>query len=383
MAASRPLPAKPSLAVLPLANLSGDARWERLADGITEDIITDLARDPDLFVIARNSTLPYKGKAADVRQVGRELGVRYVLEGSLQAVPGRVRVTAQLIDATTGGHLWAERYDRPEADLFAVQDEVARNVASALGGWYGRVNEARRAEAKRRPPASLEAYDLYLLGLEQKHQLTKASMHDAIRSFSRAVELDPGFARGWTMLGAGLQPLSRERLRRRCVRRQPALCRSDPKKAADLDPFDPFTQAMLGSVRGLEGDPKGAEVAFDRALALAPNDAQHADSRGVEPAAHRRAGGRGRAARATRDGPGPGVTGRVRPGLAVAQYTAGRYEDAVGTLRLAPLEGGEMLMFWAMAQAQLGHVKEARKAARASGPSSRASQSRATFATSR
>ena len=355
------LPAKPSLAVLPLANLSGDARWERLADGITEDLITDLARDPDLFVIARNSTLPYKGKTADIRQVGQELGVRYVLEGSLQAVPGRVRVTAQLIDAATGGHLWAERYDRPEADLFAVQDEVARNVASALGGWYGRLNEARRAEAKRRPPASLEAYDLYLLGLEQKHQLTKASMHEAIRSFSRAVELDPGFARGWTMLGvahalAALNgfvddPVATTRL-----------FVEETKKAADLDPFDPFTQTQLGIVRALEGNLKGAEAAFDRALALAPNDAQTLISvawnlpliigRAEEAVRH--------AQRAMAlDPASPAV---YAPGLAIAQYAAGQYDEAVETLRLAPLEGGETLMFWAMAHARLGNAEEARKA---------------------
>src|SRR4051794_2461719 len=147
-AAGPALPAKPSVAVLPLANLSGDVRWERLADGITEDLITDLAQDPDLLVIAHNSVDAYKGKAVDLRQVGRELGVRYVLEGSLQADAGRVRLTAQLIDATSGGHLWAERYDRPETDLFAIQDEVAQRVAGALGGWYGRLNEARRGQAQ-------------------------------------------------------------------------------------------------------------------------------------------------------------------------------------------------------------------------------------------
>ena len=152
-------------------------------------------------MIARNSVDAYKGKAVDLRQVGQELGVRYVLEGSLQAEAGRVRLTAQLIDATSGGHLWAERYDRPETDLFAIQDEVAQKVAGALGGWYGRLNEARRGEAKRKPPASLEAYDLYLLGVERKHQYSKEGLNEAIRLFSRAVELDPGFARGWTMLG--------------------------------------------------------------------------------------------------------------------------------------------------------------------------------------
>jgi TolB-like protein/class 3 adenylate cyclase/Flp pilus assembly protein TadD len=355
------LPAKPSLAVLPLANLSGDPRWERLADGITEDIITDLARDPDLHVIARNSTMAYKGEAVDVRRVGQELGVRYVLEGSLQAEAGRVRVTAQLIDAATGGHLWAERYDRPEADLFAIQDEVARSVAGALGGWYGRLAEARRGEAKRRPPASLDAYDLYLLGLGQKHKYTKESMAEAIRLFSRAVELDPGFARGWTMLGLAYNlsvgsgfaddPSAANRLFVECT-----------KKAAELDPFDPFTQAMLGSVRGLEGDLHGAEVAFDRAVALAPNDPNTLVAvtwslplivgRAEEAVQH------GRRAMAL-DPASPAV---YAPALAVAQYAAGEYEEAVAILRLAPLEGGEMLMYWAMAHAQLGHVEEARAA---------------------
>ena len=353
---------KPSVAVLPLANLSGDPRWERFADGITEDLITDLARDPDLHVIARNSTAAYQGKAVDVRRVGQELGVRYVLEGSIQEAEGRVRVTAQLVDASTGGHLWAERYDRPEADLFAIQDEVAQNVASTLGGWYGRLNKARREEARRRPPASLDAYDLYLLGLEQKHRFTKESMAEAIRLFSRAVELDPGFARGWTMLGLAYNlsvgsgfadnPSAANRLFVEYT-----------KKAAELDPFDPFTQAMLGGVRGLEGDPKGAEVAFDRAVALAPNDPDTLMvvawslplivGRAEEAVRH------GRRAMAL-DPASPAV---YAPALAVAQYAAGEYEEAVATLRLAPLEGGELLMYWAMAQAQLGHAEEAREAA--------------------
>jgi TolB-like protein len=303
---------KPSVAVLPLANLSGDPRWERFADGVTENLITDLARDPNLHVIARNSTLAYKGKAVDVRRVGQDLGVRYVLEGSIQAAAGRVRVTAQLVDASTGGHLWAERYDRPEADLFAIQDEVTQSVAGALGGWYGRLNKARREEARRRPPASLDAYDLYLLGLEQKHKFTKESMAAAIRLFSRAVDLDPGFARGWTMLGLAYNlsvasgfvddPVAANRLFAEYT-----------KKATDLDPFDPFTQAMLGNVRGLEGDPKGAEVAFDRAVALAPNDPNTLIAVAwCLPLMVGRAD-EARAARATRDGPGPGVAGGVRP----------------------------------------------------------------------
>ena len=184
-----------------MANLSGDPRWGRLAGGITEDIVTDLARDPNLFVIARNSTDVYKGKAVDVEQVGRELGVRYVLEGSLQADGGRVRVTAQLIDAATGGHLWAERYDRPEGELFAIQDEVVQKIANSVGPWHGQVARATANVAKRKPPASLDAYDLYILGIEQKHKFTKESEAEAIRLLSRAIELDPGLVRAWVGLG--------------------------------------------------------------------------------------------------------------------------------------------------------------------------------------
>jgi TolB-like protein/class 3 adenylate cyclase len=353
---------KPGIAVLPLANLSGDPRWERLAGGITENIITDLAKSPDLLVIARNSTEVYKGKPVDVRRVGQELGVRYVLEGSLQAEAGRVRLTAQLIDASTGGHLWAERYDRPEMDLFAVQDEVAQNVAAALGGWYGRLAEARRGEAKRRPPASLEAYDLYLLGLEQKHLYTKASMQEAIRLFSRAVELDPGFARGWTMLGLACNIAATSGF----VDDPAATNRmfvEDVKKAAALDPFDAFTQALLGGVRALEGDLKGAEVALDRALELGPNDANT-----LVAVTWQMPLIIGRADEAVRYGQramalDPGSPAVYAPALTVAQYAAGQYGEAVATLRRAPLEGGEMLMYWAMAQAQLGHAEEARKAA--------------------
>jgi tetratricopeptide (TPR) repeat protein len=313
-------------------------------------------------VIAHNSVDAYKGKAVDLRQVGRELGVRYVLEGSLQADAGRVRLTAQLIDATSGGHLWAERYDRPEADLFAIQDEVAQKVAGALGGWYGRLNEARRAEAKRKPPASLEAYDLYLLGLERKHEYSKEGLNDAIRLFSRAVELDPGFARGWTMLGVAYSiaatsgfvddPAATNRLFVAAI-----------KKAAALDPFDAFTQANLAGVRALEGDLKGTEAALDQALALGPNDANT-----LLAVAWQMPLMVGRADEAVRYGQramalDPGSPAVYVPALAAAQYAAGQYEEAIATLRRAPLEGGEMLMYWAMAQARLGHAEEARKAA--------------------
>jgi adenylate cyclase len=152
-----PLPDKPSIAVLPFNNLSGEERYTRLADGITEDIITDLSRFRELFVIASNSTFAYKDKSRDVRQIARELGVQYVLEGSLQVSGEQVRVTAQLVDATVGSHLWAQRYERPLHDVFAVQDEVTRSIMALLPGQYGVLARAEResSEEAAREPSSM------------------------------------------------------------------------------------------------------------------------------------------------------------------------------------------------------------------------------------
>jgi TolB-like protein len=145
---------RPGIAVLPFDNLGGDEATGRLADGITEDIITDLTRFRDLDVIARNSTEVYRGRAVDIREVGKDLGVGYVLEGSIQRQADRVRVTAQLIDADTGAHLWSERWDRPAGDVFAVQAEIADDVAARLGGW-GLVQQSDRAKVRRKPTSSL------------------------------------------------------------------------------------------------------------------------------------------------------------------------------------------------------------------------------------
>ena len=163
-ASPRPIAQRPAdqpvLAVLPFANLSGDPKWERLADGISGDIITDLTRLRDFLVIARNSSFAYKAKAVDVRQVGKELGVRYVLEGSLQASGEKVRVTAELVDATTGAHVWAARYERLQGDLFAIQDEVTEQVVNTIGGWVdasqGQIE--MRSGAGRRPRSRRTTY---------------------------------------------------------------------------------------------------------------------------------------------------------------------------------------------------------------------------------
>jgi TolB-like protein len=136
---------KASIAVLPFENIGNDPKWDRLADGMTEDIVTDLSHSKDLFVVARNSTEVYRGKPADVRSIGRDLGVRYVLEGSIQPSGDQIRVTAQLIDATTGGHVWSNRYDRPATDLFNVQSDVTGKIAATLTGYEGAVAEAERS----------------------------------------------------------------------------------------------------------------------------------------------------------------------------------------------------------------------------------------------
>ena len=156
-----PLPDKPSIAVLALTNMTGDPGQDYFSDGITEDIITELSRFSELLVIARNSSFQYKGKSIDVRQVGRELGVRYVLEGSIRRTGDRVRISAQLVDAVTGAHRWAERYDRKLQDVFAVQDEVARTIVSVLAVH---VNKAETERVLATPPATWQAYEHYLTG---------------------------------------------------------------------------------------------------------------------------------------------------------------------------------------------------------------------------
>ena len=161
MTAAPSLPDKPAVAVLPFDNLSGDPEQAYFSDGITEDVITELSRFRELLVIARNSSFAFRGKATDVREIGRALGAGYVVEGSVRRAGTRVRITAQLVDAATGAHLWAERYDRPLEDVFAIQDEIARGIVAIVAT---RVLEEREIAARRRPPRDVRAYDLFLQG---------------------------------------------------------------------------------------------------------------------------------------------------------------------------------------------------------------------------
>jgi TolB-like protein/tetratricopeptide (TPR) repeat protein len=191
-----PLPDKPSIAVLPFENMSGDREQEYFADGVVEEIITALSRMRWLFVIARNSSFIYKGRAADVKQVGRDLGVRYVLEGSVRKAANRVRITGQLIDVSTGAHIWADRFDGELANIFDLQDQV---TASVVGAIAPKLEQAEIERAKRKPTVSLDAYDHYLRGLAGVHQWSREGNSEALSHFKRAIELDPNFASAYGM----------------------------------------------------------------------------------------------------------------------------------------------------------------------------------------
>ncbi|OAV49125.1 adenylate cyclase [Rhizobium sp. WYCCWR10014] len=266
-----PLSGKPSVAVLPFDNYGGDEASGRLADGLTEDIITDLARFPEFEVVARNSTDVYKGKPVDARQVASALHVGFVLQGSIQRQSGRVRITAQLIDAKTGHHLWSENWDRPAEDVFAVQTEIAEQVANRLGGGVGLIQEAGRAAAKRKRPENLNAYDYYLLGSEKIEKLTKADDEEAITFLNRAVELDPGLARAWVelyhahdLMGVfGVDPESNRKA-----------AADVAERAVRLDPSDAEAHAVFGMSLANKGDMGRGKSEFDTALRLAPGSSE-------------------------------------------------------------------------------------------------------------
>ncbi len=268
---ARTLLEKPSIAVLPFDNIGGDPNWERLATGLSEDVILDLTHSKDLAVIARNSTRVYKGKPADIRQIGRDLNVKYVLEGSIQPMGERIRITAQLIDALSGNHVWSQRYDRPSGDLFEVQNDVTQSIAATLGGYEGAVAEAERRLVRRKPPASLTAFDTYLLAMEAKHKVTKESLFEAEALFHKALELDPQLARAYVglvdtqfyMIDLGIAP---------SVGTAVAKMLLFGEKAVALDPSDGKSHYALGIANIYQGNPEQALIAFSRAEALAPSD---------------------------------------------------------------------------------------------------------------
>jgi adenylate cyclase len=262
-----PLPDKPSIAVLPFDNLSGDPEQEYFADGIAEDVITGLSRIRWLFVIARNSTFAYKGSAQDVRRIAAELGVRYVLEGSVRKAGERVRVTAQLIDATNGNHIWAERYDRRLTDIFELQDEITSTICGTIGPELD-LAEIQRARIK--PPNSLDAWDKYLRASDFFMQPTAATFAVAVRHCEEAIALAPEFARAYSRLARIHQMAVTYRL---VEDRKQALevAFAAAQRAVALDDRDAEAHAMVGRVYDLQGRFEDAWPAFDRALSLNPS----------------------------------------------------------------------------------------------------------------
>jgi TolB-like protein len=267
-----PLPDKPSIAVLPFANISGDPEQEYFADGMVEEITTALSRIRWLFVIARNSSFTYKGQAVDVKQVGRELGVRYVLEGSVRKAGGRVRITAQLIDATSGAHLWADRFDGSLEDVFELQDKVAISVAGVIEPTL-QAAEIRRSSG--RLTSDLTAYDLYLRALANFPWFGREQMAKALDLFEQAIEHDPGFA---PALAWAAVCYTRRRLDGHAEGSQSAHRRaaSLAEQALALAGGDP---GVLANVALVLGDDESAEISsaislIDRSLALNPSSAR-------------------------------------------------------------------------------------------------------------
>jgi TolB-like protein/class 3 adenylate cyclase/tetratricopeptide (TPR) repeat protein len=265
-----PLPDKPSIAVLPFQNMSGDPEQEYFADGIVEDIITALSRFKSLFVIARNSSFTYKGKSVDIKQVGRELGVRYVLEGSVRKSAGRVRIAGQLIDSATGAHVWADRFDGKLEEVFELQDQVTTSV---VGRLMTHVQIAEIERANRKPTANLDAYDCYWRALAQHWRYTKSGNDAALGYFHRAIELDETFALAYSLAGA-VYPVRKQMRWMVDVPQEAAEAIRLARRAIELDQMDEGVLCRSGFVLAyFAGELDfGAELTR-RGLAINPNSA--------------------------------------------------------------------------------------------------------------
>jgi adenylate cyclase len=262
-----PLPDKPSVAVLPFTNMSSDPEQEFFADGIAEDVITALSRYPSLFVIARNSCFTYKGRAVDVKQVGRELGVRYVLEGGLRKAGNRIRVTAQLVEAETGKHVWAERYDRDLADIFALQDEITDAVTVAIAPA---IADAEQHRAMRKPPGNLDAWGAYQRGLWHFSKFNPDDNALAQKFFQQAIDLDPTFAGGYTGLACA-QDHAAVAFQTRSLPETLTSAEALSRQAVRLDVADAEARSCLGLQLLHRCDYEGARREIEQALTISPN----------------------------------------------------------------------------------------------------------------
>ncbi len=352
------LPSKPSIAVLPFDNLSGDPNLDYLVDGFTETIITELSRFSGLFVIARNSVFTYKDKPVKVQQVAENLGVQYVLEGSVQRSKDRVRITAQLIDAVTGMHLWAQRYDRDMSDIFTVQDDVTERIVASLGAYQGELANATRERAKRKNPASLSAYEAFQLGIERKHRFTEEDNAAAQALFIKAIELDPQFAQahvglawihiqqfwfGWTD-----EP-----------EKAVALARQAAQKSITLDPSEAEAHWLLAEAYLADSQFELAEAEFERALALNQNNADLLAGWGYasvllgEPE-------RGTEFIEKAMRLNPHYPDWYDRGLGTAAYMARRYKEAIAAFKKVTQHVIQNRLYLAASYAQLNRLEEAR-----------------------
>jgi adenylate cyclase len=353
------LPQRPSIAVLPFTNMSGDPEQEYFADGIVEEITTVLGRLKSLFVIARNSSFTYKGKAVDVKQVGRELGVRYVLEGSVRRSGNRVRVTAQLIDAGSGSHLWADSFDGVMDDIFDLHGQVATSVAGAVEPT---LREAEINSSLRKPTTSLSAYDLYMRAMAAFRTVAPDSLRTSLELTGRAIDLDPNFGRALALKALCLMHLHTDD--GPAARSAEALRLAQAALAANDDWEALTTGAMVMALMG--GNVDAALVASQRALTLNPNgylalmhngwihNVAGSPSAAIEPFT-----------RALRLSPRDPLLGYGELGLAVAHRDLGRATEALSWARRAILSlpllaGGYRTM--AVALVDLGRIDEAKEA---------------------
>ncbi len=325
-----PLPDKPSIAVLPFTNMSNDAEQEYFVDGMTEDVITDLSKLSGLFVIARNSVLTYKDKSPDVQQVAEELGVKYVLQGSVRRVGDQLRINAQLVNAETGKHLWAERYDRQLQSFFVIQDEIAASIVQALKIQLG-AQETKTLQA--RATINFEAYDLFLKGQRSFSSRTRENISEAINMYRKAIELDPGFSRAY-----GATAVAMTFQYRRGFTDTPLetmnLALELAQKAVTMNSNIPQVYWSLGYVHLFRKDYDKAVQAVQRAIEISPN---YADAYGLLSLIFNHQGNPEGAITSISKGMelNPYYSYDYPYNLGRAQYLAGQYQDAIDNLTKA------------------------------------------------
>src|SRR5215208_6486780 len=357
------LPDKPSIAVLPFMSMSGDPEQQYFADGVVEEIITALSRFSSLFVIARNSSFTYKGRSVDVKQVGRALGVRHVLEGSVRRDRQRVRITGQLIDASTGAHRWADRFDGELEDIFGVQDRV---TASVVGAIAPKLEQAEIERTKRKPTQSLDAYDYFLRGMASFHQWTREANNDALQSFYRTIEFDADFASAY---GMAAWCYAQRKTNGWMIDRQQEISETArlSTRAAELGKDNAVALSSGGFARArVVGDLEAGAALIDQALTLNPNLAQAWYCSGfvkcwlgeVEVALEH-------LSHMMRLSPLDPLMFMMQLGTALAHFLAGRYDEASSWTEKALLQKADChpaLRMAAASNALAGRIEQAQQA---------------------